>query len=61
MNTLRTCMLLAGLAALAGAAAAGDSELNPAPTAKDWAAIARLPDWSAGRSGGWWRCWAASP
>jgi hypothetical protein len=42
--------VLAGLA-LAGASAAtavaaGDETINPAPTAKDWADVARLPDWS---------------
>lgn len=49
MSTPGTRLLLAGLAALAvasAACAAGDADLNPTPTAKDWAAIARLPDWS---------------
>jgi len=42
-----TRTILIGLIALtcAGTAAA-DPDLNPPPTAKDWAAIAKLPDWS---------------
>jgi hypothetical protein len=43
---LHRYILIAGLAALASTTAAGETELNPAPTARDWAAIARLPDWS---------------
>ncbi len=36
-----------GLAGWAGTAAAeAKSPLNPAPTPRDWAAIAKLPDWS---------------
>ena len=45
MDNLRCGMLLIALATV-GIAAAGEPEANPAPTAKDWAAIARLPDWS---------------
>jgi hypothetical protein len=45
MDILRSGLLL-GMLVAAAAAAAGETELNPPPTAKDWAAIARLPDWS---------------
>ena len=33
-------------AALPGALAAEKDPINPAPTAQDWAALAKLPDWS---------------
>lgn len=44
-TTARTLMfaLLAGVASLAFAS---EPETNPPPTARDWAALARLPDWS---------------
>ena len=45
MKNLRTGLLLVALAA-AAAASAAESEINAAPTVKDWASIARLPDWS---------------
>ena len=38
--------LLATVLVVGGGAAGGEPELNSPPTAKDWAAIARLPDWS---------------
>jgi hypothetical protein len=37
---------LAGASAIAAAAFPTPSELDPAPTAQDWVAISRLPDWS---------------
>jgi hypothetical protein len=42
------CMLLAagGLLAIAPAGAADNDPVNPAPTAQDWQALAKLPDWS---------------
>ena len=59
-SCLRFLLGLMAFAALAGpsAAFAADDDLsviNPPPTAKDWAALAKLPDWSgmlaAGRAG----------
>jgi hypothetical protein len=49
MSRLNACraFLLIGLTQLAaGTVRASEPELNPPPTAKDWATIARLPDWS---------------
>jgi hypothetical protein len=42
------CMLLAagGPLAIAPAGAADNDPVNPAPTAQDWQALAKLPDWS---------------
>jgi len=45
MDILRRVLLPLALVA-ASAATAGEVELNPPPVAADWAAIARLPDWS---------------
>jgi len=45
---LRASMLALGLTICAHVALAGDpaGPTDPAPTAKDWAAVAALPDWS---------------
>src|SRR5258705_4860283 len=40
------CLALAGADALAQPAAKPKPVLNPPPTAKDWADLAKLPDWS---------------
>ncbi len=45
MDILRRVLLSTALT-VATVAAAGEAELNPAPSAADWSAIARLPDWS---------------
>jgi hypothetical protein len=47
---MRDCLTVMGLAAGAGmaapAAAAQHTEINPPPEPADWAALAKLPDWS---------------
>jgi hypothetical protein len=49
-NSIRACVVLMGAAVGLGGAgkapAAGDPEINAPPTAADWAALAKLPDWS---------------
>ena len=47
-HPILACLLAAGLAVAANApaAAAQDSATNPRPQAADWAALAKLPDWS---------------
>src|SRR5271154_7214848 len=45
--TLPVAMLVCGRLAMApAAAAAGTDAINPAPSAQDWQALAKLPDWS---------------
>ena len=50
MSYRLNCILLVSLAVVAGGACAaepaGKPEINPPPTAKDWADLATLPDWS---------------
>lgn len=43
---LLACLSVAALAGSAWAAAAPNADRIPAPTAKDWADIGKLPDWS---------------
>jgi hypothetical protein len=53
-HSIRACGLACGWAIAAAVAsgsaaatlAAGDPEINPPPAAADWAALAKLPDWS---------------
>ncbi len=42
----RTGCAIAVLALCGNCASAAETVLNPAPTAQDWAALAKLPDWS---------------
>src|SRR5258706_16451005 len=43
---LFACLVFAGVCAHAQPAAKPKPIINPPPTAKDWADIAKLPDWS---------------
>jgi hypothetical protein len=49
-HPIRECLIAIGLAVAVGGTAAAvgaqDSATNPPPQAADWAALARLPDWS---------------
>jgi hypothetical protein len=43
---MMVALTIGGRLAIAPAAAAGEDPQNPPPTARDWQAVAKLPDWS---------------